>query len=115
MTRREALVRRLEASADAHDRPSVELTRRDVEDVLRLLHAPVTQPTRREIALCAVIEELLIHVEELGCTCATHEQRVKFHINKSRRRKDSACTGVALAVTADLRRRRALRLKEPER
>jgi hypothetical protein len=69
--------------------------------------------TTRERALCEVIDSLIRHVEALGCTCATNDQINRNHTAAGRRRRDSACTGVALAVTADLARRRALRRRDP--
>jgi hypothetical protein len=68
--------------------------------------------TAREDALCEIIDAALEHIEELGCTCATMEQRNIYHAQAGRRRRDSPCTGVSLAVTLELRRRRVLRRKE---
>lgn len=49
------------------------------------------------VRLADAIEELQTHVEALGCTCGDFESRQAFHA-PSRRRRDSKCTGVALAV-----------------
>jgi hypothetical protein len=69
--------------------------------------------TRREAALSAVIDWLISHVEELGCTCASGETHDRLHGHPS---SGSGCTGVALGVEAGIRRRRALRLtKEDEK
>jgi hypothetical protein len=65
--------------------------------------------TPREEALCRVIDSLIKHVEALGCTCGDTTTHNRLHVSPGRRRRDSACTGVALAVEADLQRRRALR------
>jgi hypothetical protein len=67
--------------------------------------------TRREAALVAIIEQLATDVEQLGCTCPSEpEEYNRMHCQPGRRRKDSRCGGVALAVRAELRMRRALRL-----
>ena len=66
--------------------------------------------TPRETALNAIIDTLLDHVEELGCTCPDGDTRNRLH-SSNRRRRDSACTGVGLAVEHELRRRRANRQK----
>lgn len=60
---------------------------------------PVTpQRLQRLLSKCAdALERQAGHIEELGCTCATNEQRNSYHA-KNRRRRDSRCTGVALAV-----------------
>lgn len=68
-----------------------------------------TALTPREQALLDVINTLLFHVEELGCTCANGDDKARRHEQGGRRRRDSACTGVALAVEADLKLRRVLR------
>ena len=48
--------------------------------------------------LIRIINRLCHHVEELGCTCATNEQRNERHVDH--RRADSECTGVGLCVEA---------------
>lgn len=65
--------------------------------------------TPRESWLSAIIDALIREVEESACTCADPDTRNRLHSAPGRRRKDSACRGVALAVRADLLRRRALR------
>ena len=59
--------------------------------------------------LIAAVESLQSHVEELGCTCASGKQRNSYH-STGRRRRDSGCTGVALAVTDRSLVQRAKRL-----
>lgn len=68
----------------------------------------------RERMLSDVIDQLLHHVEELGCTCADNDQYNSRHTQSNRRRKDSDCTGVGLAVAADQKRRRALSMPVKE-
>lgn len=53
---------------------------------------------RRLFLRCAhALARQAAHIEELGCTCASNDQRNRFHA-PNRRRRDSRCTGVALAV-----------------
>lgn len=65
------------------------------------------------LLMVRAIHELSHDVEELGCTCVPGEVN-KFHA-PSRRRNDSRCTGVSLAVKfrglARRAERRALALK----
>lgn len=56
-------------------------------------------PTQRKgliRALVVALETVLTDVEHLGCTCGPGDEN-RFHA-PSRRRKDSRCTGVRLAV-----------------
>jgi len=63
--------------------------------------------TRVEAELSRIIDELCDHVTELGCTCATNEQRNRRHLHPSTK---SLCTGVALSTRALRDKRAALRL-----
>ena len=64
--------------------------------------------TKREKALCALIDQLSEHVEDLGCNCPDSDARNRLHSAPGRRRQDSKCTGVSLAVAAQLRKRRCM-------
>lgn len=53
-------------------------------------------PKRAIVLLAAAVEELQADVEQLGCQCAIGDEN-KYH-SPSRRRRDSRCQGVRLAV-----------------
>lgn len=53
--------------------------------------------TKLLLKLVHAVEALSEHVEDLGCTCVDTETRNSYHA-PNRRRRDSRCTGVALAV-----------------
>jgi hypothetical protein len=73
------------------------------------MKADVARLARFVGLLCDAIERLQSDGEELGCTCATTEQRNSRHAG-NRRRQDSDCTGVAIAVRDRNLVRRARRL-----
>lgn len=70
--------------------------------------------TPREQALVTIIDWLAGVVEECACTCPIEDPtdiRNRLHCAPSRRRQDSECHGVSIAVTAEIKKRRALRQK----
>jgi len=62
--------------------------------------------------LAALVREMANHVEHLGCTCVDPD---RLHASPGRRRKDANCTGLALAVEAELKVRRLVKLARAER
>jgi len=68
----------------------------------------------RIAALVALVNDLAREIEEARCTCPDVETRNALHTAPGRRRKDSRCSGVASAVRAEMRKRRALRKKTGE-
>lgn len=62
--------------------------------------------------LVDAVDNLASHVEDLGCTCGSTETRNRLHA-PNRRRRDSRCTGVALAVQYRSLCRRARRMVHP--